>query len=949
MGLMRRMRALFRRERLSADLDEELQFHLAMREQLNAREGMPRAEARADAVRRFGNIIRLREMMREIDLFMLPETIWQDARFAVRMLMQHPAFSTIAVLTLALGIGANTAIFSVIDAVMLRPLPVEDQQHLVILSWSAHRKLRFKGHSDYGDCDDRNDCSFSVPFFKTLRAQAHSFSNMAAFAGAMEVDLSGNGPASIAHGLYVSGEFFSTLGVKSILGRPLGDADDTASAPPAIVLDYSYWKRAFGGDASAVGQTVRIDGNDALVVGVADPRFTGLTPGKTEDFFMPLALADRVRGTWWGSGGRLGDPGNLWVMVAARLKPEVSLAQAQTEASAIFQAEVLRDGFGDQASAPAIRLLPGRAGLDGESSQLASMLDMVMIAVGFVLMIACANVAGLILARSANRRRELAVRQALGARRSRIARQLLTESILLSGAGAALGVLAAVWGVEVIAKLISSGSDEPFPFVIKPDWRVLAFTTAVTLATGIFSGLAPAFRSVRADLTRPLREKDSTLPGGTHRGHRYRFGDALVVGQVALSIVVLAGAGLLVRTLHNLQSLNPGFDTQNILLFGINPTIAGYKDRQTVQLYRDLQQRFAALPGVMSASYSEDALVSRSWSADDVHLDGAPPKTNVNTATLAVGPDFFSTMHIPVLGGRVFSTVDFSSAVETHAAKAAAEEAAGKARKGSAAPPAPNEGGSSAWTRAAPVPVLINQAFAREFFPHQNPVGKHMGDPQYDEPAQGPQPGFRIVGVVGDTKYRDLRREIGPTMFVPLVHNVAHFELRTAANPDDLVNSARRIVTQADRNLPLFDVRTQMQQIEQTLYQERLLSRLSSFFAVLALVLACLGLYGLLSYEVARRTRELGIRMALGAQRRDLMRLVLRQGTLLLLIGGAAGVCASLGATHFMVTMLYGVHPTDPLTLISVVVLLALVALAACYVPARRAMSVDPMVALREE
>lgn len=948
MGLMRRMRALFRRERLSADLDEELQFHLAMREQLNAREGMPRAEARADAVRRFGNVTRLREMMREIDLFTLPETIWQDARFAVRMLMQHPAFSIIAILTLALGIGANTAIFSVIDAVMLRPLPVEDQQHLVILSWTAHQKLKFKGHSDYGDCD-RNDCSFSVPFFKTLRAQTHSFSSMAAFAGAMEVDLSGNGPASIAHGLYVSGDFFSTLRVKAILGRPLGDGDDTASAPPAIVLDYGYWKRAFGGDASAVGRTVRIDGNDALVVGVADRRFTGLTPGKTEDFFMPLALADRVRGTWWRSGDRLGDPGNVWVTIAARLKPEVSLAQAQTEASAIFQAEVLRSGFGDQASAPALRLLPARAGLDGESSQLASMLDLIMIAVGFVLMIACANVAGLILARSANRRRELAVRQALGARRSRIARQLLTESVLLSGAGAALGVLAAVWGADIIAKLISSGSDQPFAFVVKPDWRVLAFTTAVTLATGIFSGLAPAFRSVRADLTPPLREKDSTLPGGAHRGRRYRFGDALVVGQVALSIVVLAGAGLLVRTLHNLRSLNPGFDAQNVLLFGINPTIAGYKDSQTVQLYRDLQHRFSALPGVLSASYSEDALVSRSWSGGDVHLDGAPPKTNANTATLAVGPDFFSTMHIPILGGRVFSAGDFSSAVETHAAKTAAEEAASRARKGAVAPPAPNEGVSSAWTRAAPVPVLINQAFAREFFPHENPVGKHMGDPQYDEPAQGPQPGFLIVGVVGDTKYQDLRREIGPTMYVPLVGNIAHFELRTAANPDDLVNSVRSIVTQADRNLPLFDVRTQTQQIEQTLYQERLLSRLSSFFAVLALALACLGLYGLLSYEVARRTRELGIRMALGAQRRDLMRFVLRQGALLLLIGAAAGVCASLGATHFMVKMLYGVHPTDPLTLISVVVLLALVALAACYVPARRAMSVDPMVALREE
>ena len=948
MGWMRRMSAMFRREQLSADLEEELEFHLAKREQLSASEGMPRAEARADARRRFGNITRLKESLREIDLFTFPETIWQDACFAARMLMKQPAFSAIAIGTFALGIGANTAIFSVMDGVLFRPLPVEDPQQLVILSWTSHQKLKFKGHSDFGDCSDQNDCSFSAPFFETLPTQAHSFSSVAAFAGGMEVDLSGNGPASIATGLYVSGGYFSALGVKTVQGRPLGEEDDTPSAPPAIVLDYGYWKRAFGADPSAVGRTLRIDNTDALVVGVADPQFTGLTPGKVQDFYMPLSLADRVRGAWWGSANRLRDPSMVWVTIVARLKPQVTLAQAQIEISSIFRSAVVLGGFGNATAAPAIKLLPARAALDGESSQIAPMLNLIMIAAGFVLLIACANVAGLILARSANRQRELAVRHALGARRGRIARQLLTESVLLSGAGAALGVLAAVWGVKVIAKLISSGSDQPFPFVIRPDWRVLAFTAAVTLATGIFSGLAPAFRSARSDLTPPLRENASTLPGGAHRSHRISFGDALVVAQVTLSILVLLGAGLLVRTLHNLQSMNPGFSTQKVLLFGINPKIAGYKDHQTVQLYNDLRRQFGVLPGVVSASYSEFALLSRSWSAGEVHLDDALPKTNVNTATLAVGPDFFSTMHIPLLGGHTFSASDFTSAEDTFAAKVAADEAANKARSASGASLSP-ENATHAEPQPAPMPVLINQAFALQFFPNQNPVGRHMGDPQFDNPATGPQPGFRIVGIVGDTKYRDLRREIGPTMFMPLVGNIAYFELRTAGDPDALVNAVRGVVSRADKNLPLFGVRTETQQIEQTLFQERLLSRLSSFFALLALALSCLGLYGLLSYEVARRTRELGIRMALGAQRRDVMRLVVRKAAVLLLVGIAAGVGVSLGVTRFMASMLYGVQPADPLSMTSVAVLLTLVALAACYVPARRAMRVDPMAALREQ
>jgi macrolide transport system ATP-binding/permease protein len=939
---------LFRNNRAEEELAREVASHLTLLADDFERRGMSSEEARLAAKRAYGGLEQAKQAHRdERSLLWIEQTI-QDLRYALRMLARSPGFATVAILTLALGIGANSAIFSVINAVMLRALPAEDPQRLVIFSWSSHHEPKLRGHSSYGDCDGNegtNDCSFSVPFYEALRSHTSTFSGVAAFAGPMEVDFSGNGPAIIARGEYVSGDYFTTVGAKTIVGRPLGLADNAPSASPAIVLDYGYWQRTFGADPTAVGRAVRLNNMDVAIVGVAAPGFASLTPGKSQDFFMPLSLAKRIRGERWGTEDRLSDPATWWVVLAGRVKPGVSIEQAQAEAGTLFQAEALHAAkpMFSQGDAPALRLLPAREALNGESSQIAAMLELIMTAVGFVLLIACANVAGLILARSANRQKELAVRQALGAGRARIVRQLLTESLLLATTGGALGILVAIWGVQALTRLISSGLDRPFPFVITPDWRVLAFTCGLTLATGILCGLAPSFRSVRADLTPSLRENASSVSGRASQvGLRFRPGDALVVAQVALSVVVLVGAGLLVRTLHKLQTLDPGFDTQNVLLFGINPSLAGYKDRQTVELYRQLQERFEALPGVVSASYSEDALLSGSWSASDVHLDGAPPKSNANTATLRVGLDFFRTMHIPVLAGRVFTPADFARAEATNAVVKAAEQAAASDSPVKAAKPTDE-------SQPAPEPVLINKAFARKYFPNQNPVGLHIGNRQGDEPATGPQPGYLIVGIAGDTKYSRLRRDIMPTMFLPLVGNSAHFELRASGDPAALVKQVRAIVAQADNNLPLSDVRTQSQQIEQALYQERLMSRLSSFFACLALILACIGLYGLLSYEVARRTRELGIRMALGAQRRELMRLVVRRGLLLALAGAVIGTGAAMAVTRLMSAMLYNVRPYDPATFAGGCMLLVLVALVACSIPARRAMCIDPMVALRDE
>ncbi|HTS11627.1 MAG TPA: ABC transporter permease [Candidatus Limnocylindrales bacterium] len=953
MSILRRIANLFRRSKLDEEIEAELRSHIEMRTADNIAAGMSPEEARRQAVLRFGSRAAMKERVIEADAQMFLDLLWQDLHYALRVLRKAPGFAAVAILTLALGIGANTAIFSFLDAVLLRPIPVKDAQQLVVFRWRARANPKLHGHSDYGDCTDETgigDCSFSVPFYKTVRAQAGVFSGTAAFAGPLDVDLSGNGAASIVRGLYVSGDFFSTLGVNTILGRPLALPDDSPSAPPVIVLGYPYWVRAFGAAPSVVGRTVRLDNTTVTIVGVADPHFTNLTPGKPLDLFMPFSIADTVRGEWWHNQDRVGDPANWWAVIIGRLQPGASVGQAQAAATRIFRNEVLHGAspLSKAEDAPIITLRPLRSALNGETSEIAPPLYVTMTIVAFILLIACANVAGLTLARSASRQKEIAVRLALGAGRRRIIRQLLTESVLLAVAGGTLGVLVAVWGVRAITNLLSNGSGQPFSFTVALDWRTLLFTVVITFLTGILFGLAPALRSSRVDLTPSLKESASSLEGMVvPAGRRVRLGDALVVGQVALSMIVLVGAGLLVRTLRNLRSINPGFDAQNVLLFGVDPTIAGYTDEQTQQLYANLQQRFAVLPGVSSVSYSEDALLDGGWSAGDVHVDGAAPKEYANTGELRVGLNFFPTMRIPILAGRAFSSADFAAAAATNAAEKTREAAVTKANPSPSASTSPTAL-DEAYSHSAAVPVVINESFARKYLADKNPMGLHLGDADRDD-IPNPGPGYTIVGVAGDTKYAQLRRKTAPILFLPLVSNSAHFELRSAANPTALVKNVREIVSQAGDNLPLTDVRTQTEQIDQILFQERLMSRLSSCFGALALVLACIGLYGLLSYEVARRTRELGIRMALGAHHGDLLRLVIGQGMLLALIGAAIGIAGAMGLTRFMSAMLYGIPADDPATFAGVAILLMLVALFACYIPARRAMKVDPMVALRYE
>ncbi len=923
-----------------ADLEREMQTHIELEADEQADAGLPAEEAHYAARRALGNTTQIKEDVRMAWGHQWLETLLQDLRYGLRQLRRSPGFTAVAVLTLALGIGANTAIFSLIDALMLRSMPVRDPAQLVVFRWSARKAPGYHGYSSFGDCLTTmsaavpTGCSFAYPTFEKVRAEAKVFSGVAAFAGPMQLDLSGNGPASIARGEFISGDYFSTLGVRTAVGRLIGPGDDSPGASPVVVLSYAYWQKAFGGERKAIGRTINLNNVPFTIAGVASPTFTRLSPGKTQDFWLPMAMLPRLGIPW---ARNINDLTNWWAVIVARLRPGVSRARAQASANLVFRDELLHGAtpLSKPADHPALELVPAQEGLSGIRGMFSMQLYVLMFAVGLILLIACANVAGLLLARATTRTKEMALRLAIGAGRARILRQLLTESVMISAAGGALGIVFAYWGVRVITGVITNGGRTPINFAVAPDWRILAFTIAVSLGTGILFGLAPAFRSTHLDLTPALKETASTAPrSGTRRGRR--ISNVLVVVQVGLSVVVLAGAGLLVRTLENLRSVHVGFDTHNVLLFALNPTLAGYKDTQSQNLYRRLQARLAALPGVMSATYSSNALLSGSLWSTDVHIVGRPEKKSLPVDMLATGPGFFRTMRIPLLEGRKFRPEDFELAAEANeASRAAAQPASSKAQP----PRAP-----------ASIPVLVNAAFVRVDLRNQNPLGKLLAENRGPwEAGQPPAPAWQIVGVVGNVRNVSLRRDVHPAVFLPSAGGGANFELRTAGNPAALIASVRNTVNRVDSRLPLFDMATQSQTIDELLMRERLVARLGSFFGALALLLACIGLYGLLSYEVTRRTRELGIRMALGAQRRDVLALIVRQGIVLAVAGAGIGILAAWALTRFLASLLYNVKPADPLTFGVVALVLCGVALLACYLPARRATKVNPTVALRYE
>ncbi len=872
-------------------------------------------------------------------------TLWQDVRYGLRLLAKSPGFTAIAVVTLALGIGANTAVFSLMEAVMFRPLPVQDAPQLVLLQWSANKTPKFHWYSNYGDTKSNtlrgvsnpSGTSFSRSFLQEVE-KSNVFSGVAAFAGGGPLAISGNGPAASVNGQSVNGDFFRTLGIRAAAGRLLEPGDNQPSSSPALVLNYGYWQRAFGGSPSAVGKVVNLNGIPFTIVGVADKEFVSLALGNVYDLWVPMALAPRLNPNFVR---RDRDSSAWWLLIAARLKPGVPASLQQAAMDVVFRNQVLHADkpMVDEADAPRITLLSAQEALVGTSGQFADPLRVLMVAVGIVLLIACANVAGLVLSRASARTREIAVRLALGARRSRLLRQLLTESVILAVLGGALGIVLAYLGAHAMVTMAASSRTRPLGFTAALDGRVLAFTAAVSLLTGIIFGLLPALRSLRVDLTPSLKEGAGASSGKAEsRRHWYSMSNALVVLQAALAIVVLIGAGLLVHTLANLKNLNPGFDTRNTLTFGLDPRLAGYKAPQIDNLYRELQQQIGAMPGVSAVSFSEMALLSGSWSRTSVEYtpQGSSTKVTIDTDLMPVGVDFFNTLKIPLLSGRALNQAD----LDRMAAQEATQPGPGGPTPG--APPPP--------VRTVPMPVVVNQIFVHKYFPNVNVLGLQFGETDGSDPDRPEKdPGYVIVGVVQDAKYNNLRRDIDPTMYAPLTGHNATFEVRTAGDPRTLVPALRNLVGQHNSNLPMTNVLTETEQIDRLLDQERLMAKLSSFFGILSLLLACVGLYGLLSYEVTRRTREIGIRMALGAQRADLIRMVVAQGIALVVTGMVIGTSAALAIGRLLTKLLYGVKPSDPVTLITVTLLLIIVAIVAASVPARRATTVDPMIALRCE
>ena len=836
----------------------------------------------------------------------LEEEMFQDLRFGMRMLGKNPVFTTVAVMSLALGIGANTAIFSLVNAVLLKKLPVKNPDELVLLHWVSGKKYPAKAIS--GNMDMRGDqsssTSFSYPAFEQFRDHNEALSDLFAFTDAGRLNVSVDGQAELVSGQLVSGGYFDGLGVSTILGRAITAEDDrVSSAEPVAVISYAYWQRRFARDPAAVGKTIYINNSPFTITGVTPPEFSGtLQVGSSPDLSVPMAAQPLVM-----TEGPLFDQASYWwLQIMGRLKPGLTEQQARASLDPLFQQSVAESQATSEEKTATARLeiTSGSRGLSEVREEFSAPLFILMAVVGLVLAIACANIANLLLARAATRQKEIAVRLALGASRLRLIRQLLTESVLLAIIGGALGSLFAYWGKDLLLMLLPEESMR-FSLDLSMNARVLGFTAAVSVLTGILFGFAPALRATRVDLTPALKDNARSMSKG-----KSRLGKALLVAQVAMSLLLLIGAGLFVRTLQNLENVELGFNRENVLLFKVDPTLNGYKGPRLVNLYKQITERIEAIPGVRSTSLSSHALISNSASIMSVEAEGYTPHPGEDTTAYAqaIGDNFFNTMEIPLLMGRGFNSRDDEN---------------------------------------APKVAVINETMARTYFSSDNPIGKRFRVKAFKAQVE-------VVGMVRDAKYSSVRRKTPPAFYIPYLQRATglgqmSFEVRTEGNPTEMVTAIRQVVQEVDKNLPLFDVKTQSEQVNATLAQERLFARLSSFFGLLALMLACIGLYGLMSYAVARRTHEIGIRMALGAKGGDVLWMVMREILTLVLIGIAIGLPAALAAMQLISSMLFGLTATDPLTICVATLFMIAVAAFAGYLPARRASRVDPMVALRYE
>jgi predicted permease len=904
-----KLRALVAGRKPVDDLDEEIRAHLRMEEQENLESGMPPDEAHYAALRRFGNVTLAEERSREMWGWNSVETLWQDVRYGLRTLAKAPGLTAVVVLSLALGIGANTAIFSLIDAVMLKMLPVSHPEQLVQLEWSSADWPDavlddLEGNSFAGGSGRQvTSGSFSYSAYRAIRDGNQVFSNtIAVAANDIELNVGIGGRAESANGRAVSGNYFTGLGVSAILGRTILPSDDAETAPAVAVLSYDFWNKRFGRDPSVLGRTVMLDAMPFTVVGVTPPEFFGMEPGSPPDISVPLSLYWKL----YRLPALSNDSRTWWMLIDGRLKPGVTEAQARVELSVIFHQYVTAASSAKpNAVLPVLMTQPASQGLDTLRRRFSKPLWVLTALVILVLLIACANVAGLLLARATARQKEIAVRLSLGAGRRRLIRQLLTECVLLAIAGGVAGLLVAVWADSLLLALISSGRN-PISLTVHLDLRILAFTAGLSVFTGILFGLAPAIRATRVDLTPALKDSATVLGKA---GHGLRSGKVLVAAQIAISLLLLVGAGLFARTLRKLETMEIGFDRENLLLFNIQPGLNGYEGARLGNLYKELQRRITATPGVRSASLSQHTLIGAGSSSTTMSIPGyTAPGKHLDVRRNLVSPHFFETLGIPLVLGRPIEERDDES---------------------------------------TPKVAVVNQRAVMEFFHGDNPIGRQIGSPR--QPRQ-----LEIIGVVGDTKDNELRKDAPPTVFVPYLQNLRSatfmsFEVRTSGDPKTMVAAIRREAQGVDKDLPLLDVVTETEKIEKTVFLERLFARLTSLFAALGLGLACVGVYGIMAYAVARRTKEIGIRVSLGARRRDILAMIARETMLLIGLGVAIGLAGAVAVTRLISSFLFGLEPTDPLTLGAATLVLANVVALAGYLPARRASCVDPMVALRYE
>jgi len=852
----------------------------------------------------------------------------QDLRYGLHVLLKNPGFTAVAVLTPALGIGANTALFSVINTVLLKKLPVKEPDRLVLFDSTSNDRFTPGSHTGTNRIDSATGLhvrsSFPYQTFVRLREERGACSDVVAF-GSISLNVIADGLADVANAQAVTGNYYEVLGVPAFRGRMITYSDDNSAAPPVAAISYRYWQKRFGGNPNIISKQINLNNVPFTIAGVAPPGFEGaMDVGSSLDVAIPMGWETQVdgdRSDFMGAGG-------WWLRIIGRLKPGATIEQARASLDLAFQQSALEHrearqvqrrargqepiGQLDPKDYPHLGAMSGSQGEMRERNSFTSPLRLLFGVVALVLLIACANVANLLLIRASARQKEIGVRLAMGASRWRLIRQLLTESVLLSLFGGALGVLFAVWikdGLLGVSEWAGRGSLDP-----RLDLRVLSFTFGLSLLTGVVFGIVPALRATQFDLTPVLKDTGR----GSSATTRSLLSRALVVAQVSLSLLLLIGAGLLVRTLINLQRVETGFNEQNLLLFNVDPGLLGYKDDRLRNLYQTMFAQLEAVPGVRAVTFSRMPLLSRGASSGTFDLPGAKPGPDGKVPQTGevyfhnVRENFFAAMGIPLLLGRTFSAND---------------------------------------DLKAPRVAVVNQTFAARYLPAGNPIGQRfsLDIARPDE--------IEIIGVVKDAKYTSQREEVPATMYrswlqAPAITNAMTFEVRTTGDPRAYVPALRQALHEVEPNLPMDNIKTQIEQADETLSMERLFAKLMSLFAVLAQQLASIGLYGVMAYSVSRRTHEIGIRMALGANRGAMLKMILKQGMALTLIGAGLGLVGAYVLTKYLETltnMLFGIEPRDPLTFGATAGLLMAVSLIACFIPARRATKVDPMVALRYE